>query len=238
MSFGEVAEVYDRVRPRCPDTALRWALGERALDVVETGAGTGSLTRTLRRLGHRCTAVEPDPRMRAVLSSRLPGLTVLHGTAEALPLPDSCSDAVVAAECYHWFDPRPAHAEAARVLRPGGLFVVMWHHRDESVPWVKALTEVLRPYDDTRTDAVVNKEPCPYFGTFREERFAFSVEHTRESLLDLYRSHSFYLAAGSRTRAFLEADLANLLDNHPDLRGQARFTLPYAARVHRSHRLR
>ena len=233
-SFGALADVYDRVRPPYPAAAVRWALGDRPLDVVDVGAGTGLLTRRLHSLGHRCTAVDPDPRMRAALARRTPAARVLHGSAESVPLPDGCADAILAAECHHWFDPPAAHAETARLLRPDGVFVVMWQLRDQSTPWVAALTEVLRPYDDTGATTVAPPEPGRHFGPFAERRFAFGVEHTRESLLDLYRSHSFHIAAGHRRRALLERDLVRLVDTHPDLRDRTRFTLPYVTRVHRS----
>ncbi|MEE4496380.1 class I SAM-dependent methyltransferase [Streptomyces sp. BE230] len=236
MSFGEMAELYDRIRPSYPEPAVRWALGDRPLDVIDVGAGTGILTRSLAVLGHRCTAVDPDPRMRAVLARNVPGSTVLHGTAEAMPLPDGYGDAVVAAESYHWFDPAAAHPEIARVLRPNGLFAVMWHFRDESVPWVRALTDVLHSYDDTGAHIVPGPEPGAHFGPFGEKQFAFGIEHTRSSLLQLYRSHSFSIAAGPQRRARLERDIGHLVDTHPGLRERDRFVLPYITRVYRTRR--
>ncbi|MFD8599158.1 class I SAM-dependent methyltransferase [Kitasatospora sp. NPDC059646] len=237
LSFGEVAEVYHRARPRYPRAALRWALGRQPLDVVEVGAGTGILARELDALGHRCTAVDPDARMREAFSRRMPAVTVLDGTAEALPLSDGCVDAVVAAECYHWFDVPRAHAEIARVLRSRGRFVVMWQLRDDSTPWVRALTEVLRPYDRTGATTVGPPEPDEHFGAFSRRSFPFTVEHNRESLLDLYRSHSFHIRSDAQGRARLEEDIARLVDTHPDLRGRSRFRLPYVTRVHCARRV-
>ena len=69
-SFGAVADEYDRLRPGPSDEALDWLLPEGASDVLEIGAGTGLLTRLLRRRVAHVTAIEPDDRMRAVLASR------------------------------------------------------------------------------------------------------------------------------------------------------------------------
>ena len=60
-SFGDVADAYERARPGYPEEAVRWLVGEEARDVVDLGAGTGKLTRSLVVLGHRVTAVEPLP---------------------------------------------------------------------------------------------------------------------------------------------------------------------------------
>lgn len=236
LSFGVAAEVYHRVRPPYADAAVRWAFGNQGLDVVDLGAGTGILTRSLTALSHRCTAIEPDPRMRRILRRHLPETIVLHGTAEAMPLPDECADVVVAAECYHWFSPSAAHPEIARVLQPNGSFVVMWQLRDDTIPWAAALTEVLRAYDDTGASTVSPPESGAHFTPFEKRLFPFNVTHTRESLIDLYRSHSFYIAADPRHRALLERDIGHLIDTHPDLRGEEQFIMPYVTQVHRAHR--
>ena len=42
QSFGEIAETYDRLRPGPPDEAVRLALRDDVVDVLELGAGTGA----------------------------------------------------------------------------------------------------------------------------------------------------------------------------------------------------
>ena len=58
-AFAEVAGAYERGRPGYPEEAVRWLVGDGPCDVVDVGAGTGKLTRSLAALGHRVTAVEP-----------------------------------------------------------------------------------------------------------------------------------------------------------------------------------
>src|SRR5271168_1033882 len=93
-SFARVAREYERGRPGYPREAIAWLLGAEPLDVLDLGAGTGKLTRALLAAGHRVTAVEPLPEMRAILAERLPDALTLAGSAEALPLEDGCVDAV------------------------------------------------------------------------------------------------------------------------------------------------
>ena len=139
LSFGAEADLYERARPSYPPEAAGWMLGENPLRVVDLGAGTGKFTRVVAALGHQVIAVEPDPGMRARLAERSPGVAVLAGSAEAIPLEDGSVDAVVAAQSFHWFDSAEARAEIARVLRPGGVFAPIWNVRDDSVPWVAEL---------------------------------------------------------------------------------------------------
>lgn len=119
-SFAGVADVYERSRPGYPEAAVAWLAGSTPGDVVDLGAGTGKLTRSLVALGHRVTAVEPLEEMLAQLRTSVPAARALTGGAEAMPLPDASIDVVTCAQAFHWFDHDRALAEIARVLRPGG----------------------------------------------------------------------------------------------------------------------
>jgi ubiquinone/menaquinone biosynthesis C-methylase UbiE len=98
-------------------------------DVLEIGSGGGEVTeRLLRRLpGINVTATDLDPVMIAVSTRRLrdrPGATVLPADATDLPFADASFDSVVSClMLHHVIDWETALWEAARVLRPGGVFV-------------------------------------------------------------------------------------------------------------------
>lgn len=240
-SFGSAADRYDQLRPTYPLAALRWAVGERPCRVIDLGAGTGILSRQLHALGHDVVPVEPDPAMRHRLSARSPQLTPLAGQAEQIPLPDASADAVVAGQAYHWFDPEPTHEEVARVLRPGGRFAAMWNQRDESVPWVAALSEITD--DDTARRGI--REPAnsprsfgPGFGPVLRATFPHSTRHTPDTLVGLISTRSYYLTAPPSRRRELERRVRDLCATHPDLAGRGSFALPYRTLVYRAVRNR
>jgi SAM-dependent methyltransferase len=133
-----VAGEYDRLRPGPSPEALDWLLPPDATDVLEIGAGTGILTRLLIDRVPHVTAVEPDERMRAVLTMTS-GVEVLAGWAEALPVADASVNAVIAASAWHWVDEERAVPEVARVLRPGGRLALVWSGPDRSVDWMRSL---------------------------------------------------------------------------------------------------
>jgi len=137
MSFGAIASDYDRVRPGPPPAAVDWLLPARCDVAVDLAAGTGLLTRALAGRAAKVIAVEPDDRMRAVLAARTPGVEVLAGRGEAIPLPDGIADAVLISSAWHWMDPDRAAPEIARVLRDRGRFGVIWTGRDPSTPWLR-----------------------------------------------------------------------------------------------------
>jgi ubiquinone/menaquinone biosynthesis C-methylase UbiE len=121
LSLGAIAEEYDRYRPAPPRAALDWLLQNRVGVALDVGAGTGARTRLLQKRAQHVIAVEPDPRMRAVIARRLPQARLLEGRAEALPLPNASVDAVLISDAWHWMDPQRAVPEIARVLRSAGV---------------------------------------------------------------------------------------------------------------------
>jgi SAM-dependent methyltransferase len=137
-SFGAVAADYDRVRPPPAPEALDWLLPERRDLVVDVGAGTGLFSRALASRAAHVVAVEPDERMRAVLQENSPGVGVIAGSGEAIPLPDASADGVFFSSAWHWVDPDKAIPEVARVLREGGRFGVVWTSRDHESDWLRA----------------------------------------------------------------------------------------------------
>jgi len=173
--FDRSAETYERGRPDYPTRAIDHLgrvlhLGP-GTTIVELGSGTGKLTRGLARVGAARVAVEPMPGMRRVFARTVPEVPVLEGTAEAIPLPDRFADAVVAGQAFHWFDPKRAMPEIARVLRPGGGIGLVWNYRDESVAWSKRLSEIVGEYR-RRSYPRADTSPAP---TTRDERWRRAI---------------------------------------------------------------
>jgi SAM-dependent methyltransferase len=138
-SFGEVADEYNRLRSGPSGEALSWLVPGDATDVLELGAGTGILTRLLAARVDHLIAVEPDERMRAVLSAADRTVEVLSGRAEEIPADASSVDVVIAQSAWHWVDESRAIPEVARVLRPGGQLSLVWTGPDRSVDWMRSL---------------------------------------------------------------------------------------------------
>ena len=147
-SFGSVAEDYEATRAGWPVEPFAIALEHFGVpgrpDVVDIAAGTGKLTRTLAQIAGTLVAIEPDADLRAVLTRELPAVTVLDGTAEALPLPDASADVACAGQAFHWFDVERALAEIGRVLRPRGVVIAGWNLPPEDGTWYDAVVAYLR----------------------------------------------------------------------------------------------
>ena len=92
--------------------------------VLNAGAGQGSFSLRLARLGFEVTSVDDSPAVVDVLRRRVAGPVELADVT-AMPFADQSFDAAVLGEVLeHVPDDAGALAEVARVLRPGGVLAV------------------------------------------------------------------------------------------------------------------
>lgn len=230
-SFAAVADAYERARPGYPAEAVRWLAGEQPLDVVDLGAGTGKLTRSLVALGHRVVAVEPLAAMRAWIERTAPAAQALAGSAEAIPLPGASADVVASAQAFHWFDHAVALPEIARVLRPGGRLALAWNTRDDRVPWAAALSEAIGRETVESRDAEQPLAASGLFGPVERSTFPFSQQLDRETLLQLVLSRSYCASRTPEEREPVLRRVGELFDEHA--RGGA-VELPYVTQCFRA----
>jgi SAM-dependent methyltransferase len=198
--FGAAADLYERARPSYPPEALDWTVERTGVGagrtVVDLGAGTGKLTRLLVATGARVVAVEPVAEMRAKLEHVVPGVEVLDGTAESMPLHDGAADAITVAQAFHWFDRERAYPELHRVLAPGGFLVLLWNTRDLADPLQAAVEELLAPLRGTmQWQQSVEWQPeverSPFFGPIERRTFALEQQSTVDGLVERVGSTSF-----------------------------------------------
>jgi SAM-dependent methyltransferase len=212
MSFGTIATDYDRLRPSPPEAAIDWLLPAGGQVAVDLGAGTGLLSRALARQVPRVVAVEPDERMAAVLRDRSPGVEVVPGRGEAIPLPDASADGVFISSAWHWMDPELAVPEIARVLRDGGRFGLIWTSRDREVGWMRELNRLREPDWAARTEEpddrgrprsrhreITLPDPAP-FGAAETAEFAFRREMTVGDFVAMLGTYSGVITASPQER--------------------------------------
>ncbi len=108
------------------------AAGFTGKDVADLGSGEGQLSLLLARFARKVTAVDQSPRMLRLVEemAEAAGLQqvvdVAEGDLAALPLADASVDACFLSQAlHHAVEPATAIAEASRVLRPGGVLIVL-----------------------------------------------------------------------------------------------------------------
>jgi SAM-dependent methyltransferase len=133
--------VYHQARPSPPNALLnllcRLARVEKPRLVVDVGSGTGLSTRAWADHADDVVGVEPNAEMRAAAEADTPTSNVRYvgGYSDATGLADDSADIVTYSQSLHWMEPQPTFAEAARILRPGGVFAAYDYELPPSVDW-------------------------------------------------------------------------------------------------------
>jgi len=144
-----VAAGFNRIAQMPQMRLLRWYVAHRAASMMPRGAaadlgcGPGLLVTDLVRVAPdlHVTGVDLSEEMlseaeaqarRADLEQRT---AFKQGDVAQLPFPDQALDLVVSTlSLHHWRDPVAVFDEIARVLRPGGAFVIFDLRRDLAAP--------------------------------------------------------------------------------------------------------
>ena len=235
--FGAGAGAYDRARPSYPPDAVAWLVDHLGLGAgtrcCDLAAGTGKLTVLRAPTGAALLAIEPVEEMGVALRAAVPGVPLVAGTAEALPLAPASLDAVTVAQAFHWFDADRAFAELARVVRTGGRVGLIWNARDRSVDWVDALWSIMdrvekkAPWRDHERWADRALGDRRGFGPLHEATFEHAQSLTVEGVVDRFASVSHVAVLPREQQQAVLDEVRDVLATHPATRGRTAVAIPY-----------
>jgi SAM-dependent methyltransferase len=190
-----------------PESELR-ILGDVAgKDVLELGCGAAQWSIALAARGARPVGIDLSARQlehaRRLMAEAGVYFPLIHGSAEEVPLSDASFDIVF---CDHgamtFADPYRTVPEAARLLRPGGLFAFSHHSPIETICW--AIGE----------DRVGDRLALDYFGMHQfddGEEIYFQLQYGE--WIRLFRTNGFIVEAlveprpaGDATSSYRDAE--------------------------------
>jgi ubiquinone/menaquinone biosynthesis C-methylase UbiE len=244
--FSNRVEDYVKYRPHySPEVvqALREACGLSSRQVVvDVGCGTGLLAKIFLEDGNQVIGVEPNAEMRQAgeqFLSQYSKFSMVDGMAEATSLPKRCADFVIAAQAFHWFQPESTRTEFARIVKPEGWVVLIWHDRDlESTPFLHAYEDFLQRYATDYSTVAHNKVAnCGTLEQFYSPNQMRMIVQATEQRFDLeglrgrLMSSSYVPREGPRAEAMLK-ELPNLFAKHKQ-DGQVIFE--YWTRIYYGH---
>ncbi len=250
-SFERGSEAYAANRPTYPRDAVRWLVGGGGLDVLDLGAGTGSLTAPLTTDGHRVTAAEPSRSMIRALVADNRSVPAVQSRAEQLPFTPGSFDVVTVATAFHWFDAAAALPQIAAVLRPRGWLSLVWNSRVVAEGgWPGELDQLLRSAQPggleghLGTASVARVVASPLFGEVEQAEFPFNQTLDRDGLVGLVASRSYVISLEPDRRSQLFARVGRLFDatvadnalDRPATGEPATVELPYRVRCWRAYR--
>jgi SAM-dependent methyltransferase len=217
LSFGAVADAYDRARPDYPpelvDDVIESAGCGPGSEVLEIGAGTGKATRMFCARGLSVVAVEPDGEMAAVASRQAAtaghSVRIIQSDFESAPLPAGAFGLAYSAQAWHWVEPGSGYVRVREVLRPGGMLAAFWNRVDWSRCPLRA--ELQTAYEHSGAGQVRLGPMHPGVGS--------SLERTEEWDPELARSAGFTDIAVrqyERVLRYTSAEYVALLGTHSD----------------------
>jgi SAM-dependent methyltransferase len=228
LVFGEVAELYDRVRAGYPDAAVDDVIGFAGVDgprlrALEVGAGTGKATVSFAARGLEILALEPSAEMAAVARRNcrpFPRVRIESVTFEEWPAVAGGFGLVFSAQAWHWVRPEVRYRKAAQALRAGGTLALLWNRvRWQGEPLRYDLADLYRrlvPGLYARHPAFPGLTPRPEdgdrggemrrTGLFQDETvrtYPWPAAFTADSFIDLLQSQSDHRLLAEDTRARL-----------------------------------
>ena len=145
--FSGQAALYRAARPNYPPELFEaLAAGTPARDLAwDAGTGNGQAAAGLAARFAKVHATDPSAEQ---IAQAAPHERVKFAVepAERVSLPDGSADLVLAAQSIHWFNLPLFYAEAARVLKPGGVLAAIGYD------WMYVSPEI---------DAVINRRLLP-----------------------------------------------------------------------------
>jgi len=141
-------------------------------------------------------------------------------------------DTVVCAQAFHWFATVEAVAEMHCVLVPGETLGLIWNGRDESVPWVPALSQITdrREGDTPRhgTGAWRKAFPAPGFEFIGDRHVRnHHIGSAEQVVLKRTMSVSFIAGLPAIERHAVKREVQNLIEGTPELSGGGEVAFPY-----------
>lgn len=242
--FAPVSGAYADFRPTYPPELFDWLAGiAPGRDLVwDCACGSGQASVDLAGRFAWVVATDASAEQLAGAPSH-DRIEFRQAPAEASGLADASVDLVTVAQALHWFDLPRFHAEARRVLKPGGVLAA-WSYGVQTVAGEDVNTlvqhfyrEVVGPYwppERVLVEQGYRGLDFP-FAEFAAPKFAMTADWTLARLLGYFRSWSatgrYHKARGEDPVPALAAALAPLWGDPEVAR---RVTWPLAIRVGRS----
>jgi len=186
--FTDVVEAYTKFRPGYPIEIIEilknnYPIGKNCI-LADIGSGTGIFSKLFVEAGFFVYGVEPNDMMRKQSENELAqsdNFKTIDGTAEETSLDTESVDVILAAQSFHWFEPKKALREFYRILKPEGHIVIVWNERNSKEnPFMSQYEKLLIKY-------------CPDYKETNHKRYAYETmkELFEERTIDLYMISNF-----------------------------------------------
>ena len=120
-------------------------------------------------------------RAQAEAATAAENVRFVQAYAQETGLPDGVADIVACSQSFHWMEPEPTLAEAARILRPGGVFAAYDYDWPPVVHWeveaaFEEMVQRLRPSGARSAARPGTRRTCTSSGSAESGHFRYARE--------------------------------------------------------------
>ncbi|AFZ26582.1 2-polyprenyl-3-methyl-5-hydroxy-6-metoxy-1,4-benzoquinol methylase [Cylindrospermum stagnale PCC 7417] len=233
--YSNVAEAYNKVRPRYPKELINRAVEVAQIPaeaaILELGCGPGIATVPFAQLGFSILCLEPSKEACNLAKQNCaayPKVEIQQTTFEEWKLETGRFNAVLAATSFHWINPDIGCAKAADALQANGSLILLWNMTPQPHYEVyENLHEVykihapsLAPYEDIKKQAEIAKSlgqkaiDSERFKDLAFEQIACQLTYSADNYLLLLSTLTPYLKIDALIRDALFADLREKIEQN------------------------
>lgn len=243
LSFGSIAELYDRTRPSYPaalvDDVLAFC-GVQRPRVLDVGAGTGRATVLFAARALSVLAIEPSAEMAAIGRRNC----AQFGDAVSFELEDferwqpgdRRFDLLISGQAWHWVAPGVRTERARALLAAGGALALFWNTQqwrrselfepvraayDELVPGFRATPGARSHSGAAWGEHARELEAAPGFAAPEYRCYEWATTVTTAQYVDVTRTQSDHIGLQPDLRERLLAAVGNVINE-----AGGSFTLP------------
>lgn len=197
FDWGRASSDYAKYRDLYPEVfyqkLLALGVGIKGQTVLDVGTGTGVLPRNMYPYGAKWVGTdissEQIEQAKRLAEEHRMNIDFSVCPAEQLDFPAHSFDAVTASQCFCYFKHEQCAPKLARLLKPGGKFVILYtawlpmedQIAGESEKLILKYNPAWTGGGETRKEIQLPKVYSEFFDIGRKELFDVSIPFTRES---------------------------------------------------------
>jgi SAM-dependent methyltransferase len=229
--FDSVASLYHESRQGYPSQIVEWIAATAGLRdgsrVLETGCGTGQLTRQLVRFPIWLTAIDIAPAMVSRAQQELARSSVRFKICafEDFVAKPHTFDLIVSGTAFHWIDPDIGWAKSVDLLTAGGWLALAVVAEEYEEPLRSSIHAIWIRHSDDGAAWAKSKQPSlaeliaatGLFEGIRETTHRDRVMMARSTVLGVERTRATFLSCDAATRESFTNELVDALDEQVEV---------------------
>ncbi len=252
ITFEEVADLYDEVRPGYPDELVGDVLALSGIQaggrILEIGCGPGNATIQFAQHGYQILGIELGERLAALAAKNCqayPGVEIVNSSFEDWELKEAAFDLAISADAFHWIPPEVGYPKVSKALKKSGSAAFFWNMPvDPRTEWSRAIEEVYQktspglenPDKPSFTAEQLTEIICENFinsacfGQVTTRKYSGSVTLSSDQYLKLLRTFSSHHELDEATRKNLFAEIRKVLERYGGQVNKPQATILFIAR--------